>query len=62
MTKEISEIADVEAQIAKLSQQIAAKRRKVVQHQANLANWTYIKNLAGLKTEMGQISKIDHEQ
>ena len=69
MAKELREIADVEAQIAKLSQQIAtlsqqiaAKRLKVSQHQANVANWNYIKNLAGLKTEMGQMCKIDQEQ
>ena len=61
MAKELREIAEVETQIAKLSQKIATKRTKYAQHQANLANWIYVKNVAGLKTEIGQISKIDNE-
>ena len=61
MAKELREIAEMETQIAKFTTKIATKRLKYAQHQANLANWMYVKNVAGLKTEIGQISKIDNE-
>ena len=61
MAKELREIAEVEAQVAKLTTKIATKRTKYAQHQNNLANWMFVKNMSGLKTEIGQISTIDNE-
>ena len=55
MTKELREIAVLEAQIA-------AKRLKASQHQANVVNWNYLKTMASLKAELGQMAKVDHDR
>ena len=53
MTKELREIAALESQIA-------AKKLKAAQHQANIVNWTYYKTMFSLKAEIGKMVKVDH--